>query len=174
MHSAEMSEPRLGGDFLVSVAPLTDAAGHPGGAVHVASDISELKRLQRRLETAAYTDELTGLFNRRGFFTLAGKQVELAQRRQARVGLLYVDINLMKEINDRWGHQEGDQALQDTADLLRRTFRKSDIIARSAATSSSSSSRSSRTPAPRRRVLANLRRALASTTPDRPALQRWS
>jgi diguanylate cyclase (GGDEF)-like protein/PAS domain S-box-containing protein len=130
MHSVEIDEPKLGGHFLLSVAPLTDAAGRPAGAVHVARDINERRRLEKRLETAAYTDELTGLFNRRGFFALAGKHVELARRRKDAVGLLYVDINLMKEINDRWGHKEGDRAIRDAADLLRRTFRKSDIIGR--------------------------------------------
>ena len=88
------------------------------------------KHYEEQLQAAAFTDELTGLFNRRGFFTLAGKQVEIALRGGHAVGLMYVDLNRFKEINDRWGHKEGDAALRDVADILRAAFRKSDILGR--------------------------------------------
>jgi diguanylate cyclase (GGDEF)-like protein/PAS domain S-box-containing protein len=129
-HSAEIHEPLLGGDFLLSVSPLVNAPGCPGGVVHVAHDISERRHFEQRLQAAAFTDELTGLFNRRGFFTLAGKQVEIARRGGHAVGLVYLDVDRFKEINDRWGHKEGDRALQDVAAVLRQTFRKSDILGR--------------------------------------------
>ncbi len=170
MHSLEIFEPNLGGDFLLSVAPLTGAGGHPEGAVHVARDISERKSLQKRLEAAAYTDELTGLFNRRGFFMLAGKQIEVAQRREVAVGLLYVDINQMKEINDRWGHKAGDRALRDAAGVLRRTFRKSDIIGRIGGDEFVVFLSELADAGSREAILANLRRALAlhNERVDRP------
>lgn len=99
----------------------------------IASEIAlgiQRRRLEDRLQAAAYTDDLTGLFNRRGFFTLAGKQFEIAVRGGFAVGLVYLDLNRMKEINDRHGHKEGDRALRDVGDVLRQTFRTSDIIAR--------------------------------------------
>ena len=129
-HRAELHEAHLGGDFLLSVSPIVKAPDCPGGIVHVARDVSDRKRLEAQLQSAAFTDELTGLFNRRGFFTLAGKQVEIALRGGHAVGLVYLDLNRMKEINDRWGHKEGDRALRDVGGILSQTFRKSDILGR--------------------------------------------
>ncbi|MCK5504113.1 MAG: diguanylate cyclase, partial [Thermodesulfovibrionia bacterium] len=93
-------------------------------------DITERKIMERQLITAAITDELTGLFNRRGFFTLAEQQCKLSDRTKRLMSLLYLDIDGLKTINDELGHREGDRALIDTANVLKRTFRESDIIAR--------------------------------------------
>lgn len=82
------------------------------------------------IEEKAITDELTGLYNRRGFFALANHQIKLANRNKNNVLLLYIDINDLKKINDSMGHQKGDRALAEAADILKNTFRKSDIIAR--------------------------------------------
>ncbi len=78
----------------------------------------------------AMTDELTGLFNRRGFFTLSEKHCKLADRTKRKMSLLYIDLDGMKTINDKLGHKAGDQALMDTAIILKDSFRESDIIAR--------------------------------------------
>ena len=93
-------------------------------------DISQRKKMEEKLREAAVTDPLTGLFNRRGFFRLAEQQLNIAERKERSMMLLYLDINNMKEINDKFGHKQGDQALTDTAALLSKTFRESDIIAR--------------------------------------------
>ena len=85
---------------------------------------------QERLRVLSITDELTGLLNRRGFFSLAEQQLRMARRKDQSGYIMYVDIDGMKDINDTLGHQEGDLALIDTAHLLRTTFRNSDIIAR--------------------------------------------
>lgn len=87
-------------------------------------------RQQEKLRVMAVTDELTGLLNRRGFFSLAEQQMKMARRNKKRVYMVYIDIDNMKEVNDRLGHQEGDAALLDAAYLLKATFRDSDIIAR--------------------------------------------
>lgn len=87
-------------------------------------------RQQEKLRVMAVTDELTGLLNRRGFFSLAEQQMKMARRNKKRVYMVYIDIDNMKEVNDRLGHQEGDAALIDAACLLKATFRDSDIIAR--------------------------------------------
>ena len=80
--------------------------------------------------TKSLIDELTGLHNRRGFMILAEQQIKLANRNKATLYLLYADIDRLKKINDTLGHRVGDQALVETADVLRKTFRKSDILAR--------------------------------------------
>jgi diguanylate cyclase (GGDEF)-like protein len=86
--------------------------------------------LQEKLMKMSVTDELTSLYNRRGFFTLADQQFKLSDRYKYKVYLLYADLDNLKGINDTFGHQEGDQALIDSADILRQTFRESDVIAR--------------------------------------------
>ncbi len=86
--------------------------------------------IQEKQRAMAITDELTGLSNRRGFFTLAAQQLNLAKRQKRGICMLYADVDNLKGINDTLGHHKGDQALTDTANLLRATYRESDIIAR--------------------------------------------
>jgi diguanylate cyclase (GGDEF)-like protein len=88
------------------------------------------KELEDRLRMMSVTDELTGLLNRRGFLNLAIHQHHVADREKKRMCLFYIDLDGMKEINDNYGHAEGDVALIETADILRAVFRKSDIIGR--------------------------------------------
>ncbi len=126
----EIFEERLQGYFLISVTPIGSPEGAVKGFVQVCRDISERKKMEERLREAAITDALTGLLNRRGFFALAEQQLRAAGRNRKGLLLLYLDIDNMKEINDRFSHKEGDQALMDTAALLKSTFRESDIIGR--------------------------------------------
>jgi two-component system, cell cycle response regulator len=90
----------------------------------------ERNRLIQQLRAISVTDELTGLYNRRGFLMLAKKQLELAARMNKTMWLIYMDVDNMKWINDNLGHHEGDTALRNTANILHQTFRESDIIAR--------------------------------------------
>jgi diguanylate cyclase (GGDEF)-like protein/PAS domain S-box-containing protein len=99
-------------------------------SVGTVRDITSRKQLENELRTAAVTDELTGLYNRRGFFTLAEQQCKLAERNNKKMALLYIDLDNLKTINDELGHDEGDMALIDTANVLKKTFRKSDVIGR--------------------------------------------
>ncbi len=87
-------------------------------------------RLQERLRTLTITDELTDLPNRRGFFALADQQLRASKRSQRQMVLLFADIDDFKKINDTWGHQTGDRALQAMANIFRRSIRESDIVAR--------------------------------------------
>jgi diguanylate cyclase (GGDEF)-like protein len=75
-------------------------------------------------------DELTGLYNRRRFFVLTEQYLKLSVRTKKRLLLLFIDMDNLKWINDHYGHNEGDQALIDLANLLKKTFRESDVIAR--------------------------------------------
>ena len=93
-------------------------------------DITELKQAENKLREISLTDELTGVYNRRGFFSLIEPFIRIAKRQEKRIFLLYADVDKLKHINDRFGHQEGDTALRECALILKETFRESDIIAR--------------------------------------------
>ena len=82
------------------------------------------------IRSQSIRDELTGLYNRRGFLELARQQLRIAQREGRQALLFFVDLNGMKQINDTLGHDEGDRALIDTADVLREVFRISDVVSR--------------------------------------------
>lgn len=90
----------------------------------------ENARLYNRIERLATLDELTSLYNRRGFFLLAEQQLRMAQRSGTEVLLIFCDVDQLKKINDTYGHKEGDRALVLTADTLRSSFRSADILAR--------------------------------------------
>jgi diguanylate cyclase (GGDEF)-like protein len=92
--------------------------------------LSRQKELEEELRTLSLTDDLTGLYNRRGFFTLAEQQLKMAKRLKRGVLLLYADIDNLKTINDTYGHREGASAIINTANILKATYRESDIIAR--------------------------------------------
>lgn len=87
-------------------------------------------KLQERLRSMSVTDELTDLYNRRGFFALAEQELKLANRLRKNVFLFYLDIDNLKDINDNYGHLEGDMMILETANILRRTFRQSDSVSR--------------------------------------------
>ncbi len=95
-----------------------------------ARDLTERQRLQAELRRMSVTDDLTGLNNRRGFFMLAEQEMKLARRLKKDLLLVFVDLDDFKSINDTHGHQVGDQALAETAEILRTTFRESDVLAR--------------------------------------------
>ena len=86
--------------------------------------------MDREIRNLAVTDELTGLYNRRGFLTAATHQLKLAHRQGEDALLLFCDLDGLKQINDSFGHREGDLALIRAADTLEETFRDSDILAR--------------------------------------------
>lgn len=93
-------------------------------------DVTEKKQMEERLKTLSITDELTGLLNRRGFFTFAEQQLKMARRLGKELILFFVDMDGLKCINDDIGHHEGDRALIALAKALKGTFRESDIIGR--------------------------------------------
>jgi diguanylate cyclase (GGDEF)-like protein/PAS domain S-box-containing protein len=93
-------------------------------------DITKQKKMEEQLRELSLTDELTGLTNRRGFMLLAKHQIEVSHRDKNKLVLIFADIDSMKSINDTFGHSGGDQALIDTAAILRNSFRASDIVAR--------------------------------------------
>jgi diguanylate cyclase (GGDEF)-like protein len=89
-----------------------------------------LQKMKTKLELLSFTDELTGLNNRRGFFVFGEHLLHLAKRKNDGLVMLYADLDGLKRINDGFGHKEGDNALIDFAKFIRTTYRDTDIIAR--------------------------------------------
>jgi diguanylate cyclase (GGDEF)-like protein/PAS domain S-box-containing protein len=96
----------------------------------VARDVTERRQIEQDLERLAATDELTGLWNRRGFTARAERELTRAARESAHLLLFYIDLDRFKEINDTYGHAEGDRVLVDVARMLQESCRGSDTVAR--------------------------------------------
>ena len=90
----------------------------------------ELEELSARLLQLSRGDELTGLQNRRGLLASGTQLLQFADRQNAPVHALFVDVDNVQELNERLGHQAGDAALQAVARALSVTFRKNDVMAR--------------------------------------------
>jgi len=93
-------------------------------------DITERKHLEEALRSLSLTDELTGLYNRRGFSTLAESHLSIARRKGQDLLLVLGDIDGLKLVNDTFGHAAGDQVVIDAGNVLKGTYRRVDIIAR--------------------------------------------
>ncbi len=121
---------RDGRDFLRTFSPVKDPRGKISAVTVVSKDVTRLKRMEEKLHFLSVTDELTRIYNRRGFFTLAEHLLKVAKRMKKKAHMLYVDLDGLKEINDTYGHHEGDMALVELATVLKGSFRESDIVAR--------------------------------------------
>lgn len=98
-----------------------------GGLAH---DVTERLRQDEEIRQLAITDPLTGLLNRRGFFALASPELMRARRRWSACTMVFLDLDGLKSVNDRLGHEAGDSIIQLTALILKKVFRETDIIAR--------------------------------------------
>ncbi len=100
------------------------------GVVTVFRDISERKENERKLEQLATTDPLTGLCNRRAFIERLHEEQRLSRRLQHESALMMIDFDHFKVINDRYGHQAGDEVLQHFAQLATDCLRETDLLGR--------------------------------------------
>jgi len=104
--------------------------GQTKGLTATYIDITERKRLEKRLEKLAHFDVLTGCYARGYGLSLFERQIKSAQRRKTSILLLYLDLDGLKYINDTFGHKEGDKALKEAAKFFKSTLREVDIICR--------------------------------------------
>jgi diguanylate cyclase (GGDEF)-like protein/PAS domain S-box-containing protein len=123
--------------YAITLVPVREENGDVSAGLAMVYDITshkhgeELARQEaEHVRSISVRDELTGLYNRRGFLDLARQQLTIARQMERPALLFFVDLNGMKLINDKLGHEQGDRALVETADVLRTTFRGSDILAR--------------------------------------------
>lgn len=93
-------------------------------------DITEQKTLEKKLETMAMTDELTGLFNRRNFTQKGLEECQRARRYNLPLSMMMLDVDKFKSINDTYGHQAGDYVLKNFASLIINNIRDVDIAGR--------------------------------------------
>ncbi|HET9075815.1 MAG TPA: diguanylate cyclase [Acidimicrobiales bacterium] len=93
-------------------------------------EIFERKRAEEEVRQLSLVDELTGLYNRRGFMLLAGRELKSLQRTGRRALLLYIDLDGLKQANDLRGHEAGDRLLVQAAGVLRSVSRASDVAGR--------------------------------------------
>ncbi len=114
----------------VTATFLRDADGWPVELLGVARDITDRRRRLEELRAMSLVDELTGLYNRRGFVAFAQQQLKVAHRTKRKVCVLFLDFDNLKKINDSHGHTAGDAALVETANILNMSFRESDVIGR--------------------------------------------
>ncbi len=93
-------------------------------------DITERKKTEAELKRLVITDDLTGLFNQRYFYTIIVKEIERAKRHNRQLSLMLIDIDFFKDFNDRYGHWEGDFVLKKIADVISRSIRDIDMAFR--------------------------------------------
>ncbi|MDM4767757.1 diguanylate cyclase [Pelomonas sp. SE-A7] len=117
-------------DIWLSVGRISDADGRPSHQVRVFSDISALKRHQEELDEMARLDSLTGLPNRRSFDERLAEALARSGRSGHLLGLLFVDLDGFKKVNDTLGHAAGDQLLCGVAERLKACVRSVDSVCR--------------------------------------------
>jgi len=122
-------------DRTLSLTPITVAADGPlattlGISGSLLNENLLLRRRRQRAQKFSLTDSLTRLFNRRMGLVALEQEIARADRMVRPLTVLMCDLDHFKQLNDRYGHLEGDAALRATADILRQTLRKGDTICR--------------------------------------------
>jgi len=115
---------------LNNVSLVREDDGTPVHFIFQIQDITERKRFEAALQNLSLIDELTALYNRRGFMAVTAQHLAAIRRNKKVPVILYADLDGLKKINDSLGHQAGDAAIIQTAEILKDTFRTSDIVAR--------------------------------------------
>lgn len=111
----------------ISISMLYDENQKKIGSLSIIRNLSEWKTVEEKLRYMSFHDSLTGVYNR-AFFE--EEMERLASGRHLPLGIIICDIDRLKVVNDSLGHQKGDELIQKTADILKKSFRSSDIIAR--------------------------------------------
>ena len=90
----------------------------------------ELQQKEKAIQNLAYYDQLTGVANRALFYELAEKFLRVAERNREILGLMFIDVDNFKQINDTYGHEAGDRVLVQVAEILTTATRRNDVVAR--------------------------------------------
>jgi diguanylate cyclase (GGDEF)-like protein/PAS domain S-box-containing protein len=133
IHGLELTRLRKDGalvELSATMAPLQDSEGRVMGVVSIATDISERRRAESRVEHLAYHDVLTGLPNRALLKDRFAQAADLASRSQTMLALVFMDLDNFKTINDSLGHAVGDQLLLQLSERLIGCVRSSDTVCR--------------------------------------------
>jgi len=109
---------------------ITHAARVVGFALQAAHDADSLRRRAERAESESTVDDLSRLYNRRGWQTIAYAEAGRIRRYGSSAGLIMIDLDELKRTNDAYGHHAGDALLRHAAQVIRSSFRDSDVIAR--------------------------------------------
>ncbi|MBU1139324.1 MAG: diguanylate cyclase [Proteobacteria bacterium] len=117
-------------ECIVTAASLRNRNGDFTGFVEDFQDITLFRKMEQKLRDIAITDELTTIFNRRGFLLFAEKQLAAVRRSNQDAFVTYIDVDNLKTINDLQGHKAGDLAIRSTALLLKQMFRQPDVVSR--------------------------------------------
>jgi diguanylate cyclase (GGDEF)-like protein/PAS domain S-box-containing protein len=110
--------------------PIHDDEGKIVGVLGITREINDLKQIEKNLSEIATHDTLTGLFNRQYFLERLDQAIANAKSTNLWMGLLFVDINGFKKVNDVYGHKKGDELLVEMGQVLLNVVRSSDLVAR--------------------------------------------
>ncbi len=114
----------------INMIPLYDSEGTITGTQGTAFDTTERKHADELLQYISAKDELTGLYNLHTFLSMTEQQMKSAMREKKEMLIIYAGVDGMEAVNETQGREAGDQVLIDTANILRKTFREADILAR--------------------------------------------
>ena len=115
---------------LVRVLPIMDASGRVLGIEGLSTDVTAMKQAEAELAHQARSDALTGLANRLNFREATARALARIERHNGMTGVLFLDLDGFKAVNDRFGHAAGDGVLLQVAERLRRVIRREDLVAR--------------------------------------------
>ncbi|MCA2001992.1 MAG: diguanylate cyclase [Chloroflexi bacterium] len=113
-----------------TITPVLDEQGNITHFIAIKQDITERKQTEAALERMARTDSLTGFYNRRHLFELAGHEFDVARRYKQPLAVIMFDLDHFKEVNDTFGHITGDRILEQVAEAARAQLRDVDLVGR--------------------------------------------
>lgn len=112
------------------ITPLVDNEGQVESLIGIKEDVTEEKKLKKELEFFAERDKLTQVYNRRAGYKILEEVKAEADKKDYCFTVAFIDINNLKEVNDVYGHETGDQLIVNTIEIIKKTIRSSDYIVR--------------------------------------------